>query len=571
MSSVAPQAPAPRSALVTFEEAVDAAFAAWPLPHPNGYVARWFLLTVAEDSQRLLMVLPEKRLDEALVEHNLDRFKFSLRSCLARTRSECQDWTAMPMPQRAASTQYVRAQKLLFAGIDYSVASQICASAHEGSCIVVKTDSGFRIDVDEDRLDKRYGSLEAMRQSAGEHLVPHSTLFWFWMTEEAHRPAILWSIMNSTALKRRRIVYSYNHEQAYELAQSMPQSPFLIPDEWTFSWGTRYETTLLLNSLSVRVLYHLIAVQLGAQKFGLRGGAEHDLCLVQSREKWVTDIEAFSQIELHKIQAFVDTLTYGSNTKSPDQALQPLVPMGSNLLGLGPLGWLSSNAERNLLSLQARLDSKAMDRQSHLFELRMTVTLLEVFVRKWRYSAANLKLTLQGVREEIDILVCEPDSKTVAVLELRWMLPPADPREVQSRKTVCWQKVEQAKRKTSAVASSLSAAMLSAFGLNINDENWTVQGVVVVEGFGGAKSLDDAIPVVPEWVLRAGVDATPSLRRLVGWAQSLDWLPVEGREFQVLESEPRLQGVSYRYPSISPQRSGRDYLADATSMLTRDA
>lgn len=566
-STVAP----PNEALANFEAAVDAAFAKWPIPHPNGYVARWFLLTVAEDSQRLLMVLPDKRLDEALVEHLLDRYKFSLRSCLSRVRQECQDWTPMSLPQHAASAQYQKAQQFLFAGIDYSVASQICASAHEGSCSVAEADGEFTVAIAEDRLDKRYGSLEAMRQSAGEHLVPHSALFWFWVTEEQHRPAVLWQIMTSTALKRRRIVYEYDHELAYELAQVMRQASFLIPEEWTFSWGTSHETMLLLNSLSVRVLYHLIAVQFGAQKYQLKGGAEHDLCLVQSKDKWIEDIEVFSQIDVQKIEKFVHALTYGVGSKSPDQALQPLVPLGATLLGLGPLGWLSSNVDRNLLSLQARLDSKALDRQSYLFERRMTAQLVDVFQQRWPHSVANLTLTLGAAKEELDLLVCEPNTKTVSVMELRWMLPPADPREVQARKTVCWEKVEQIKRKTLAVESSLKAAIHTAFGLDIDAEGWTVQGMVVIEGYGGAKSLDERIPVVPEWVLKAGAAASQSLSQLVRWARSLEWLPVEGREFDVSVSKPRLQGVAYSYPSISQLRTGRDFLEDATELLKRDA
>lgn len=475
----------------------------------------------------------------------------------------------MPLSRQVLSTQYLKTQKLLYAAIDYSIAAQICASGHEQSCQIKESDGEFSIEIAEDRLDKRYGSLEAMRQSAGEYVIAHSSLFWFWMTEVEHRPAVLMDIMNSTALKHRRIHYEYNPYYAYELAQHMPQAPFLIPEEWVFSWGTKYQTTLLINSLSLRVLYHLIAIQLGAQKYRLKGGAEYDLCLVQPKEKWIGDLEEFSQISIPSIEGFLDSLTYGNGTKSPDQALQPFVPLGSNLLGVGPLGWLSSNTERNLLSLQARLDSRAMDGQSHLFERRMTSQLLEVLKNKWSNSAANLTLTLDGRREEIDLLVCDVETKTILVGELRWMLPPADPREVQARKNVCWQKVVQVKRKSLAVASNLESAVLSAFGLNIQHDGWTVQGIVVIEGYGGAKSLDKSIPVVPEWVLMAGVEAATSLRRLCSWAMSLDWLPMEGREFDVLESTPHLEDLVYRYPSLSPLRAGREYLLDATEALRR--
>lgn len=558
------------SALDRFEAASDAAFLAFTLPHPNIYVAAWYLLTVSEDSQRLLLCMPGESVDETKVEHYQDRFKFSLRSCLSRVWREAKDWTPMPLPQHASARLYVRARELLLAGIDYSVAAQICSSAHNESARVLEAADHFRIEVVEDLLDKRYGALEAMRQSAGEVLIPFSALFWFWIREEAHRPAAVWQVMESTRLHGRRIRYEYDPELAYQLSQVMPQPQFLIPDDWVFTWGGRQETTLLLNALSLRVLYHLVAVHFGAQKFRLKGGAEHDLCLVLAREDWVRDLDLMSQLPQGSIEQFVGALTYGNGTQSPDQALQPLVPLGGSRLGLAPLGWLSSNVERNLLSLQARLEPRDFNRQSHLFEKRMTATLHDVIRTKWPLVVANRTFSLPGAREEFDLLICEPVTRTVAVMELRWMLSPADPREVQQRKSACWEKVEQVQRKAQAAAKNLHLVLQSAFGLSIDaQDEWTVRAVVVIEGFGGAKSLSDAVPVVPEWVLEAGARVAPSLRRLVEWAQQLEWLPVEGRDFKVIDSESHLDNVKVRYPGLVPLRTGRDLLPDATLGLSQ--
>jgi hypothetical protein len=132
------------AALKRFETEVDKAFAALPLPHPNGFVSRWYLLTVAEDSQRNLMVLPDKPVSSSLLEHYLDRYKYSLRSCLSRVRDECRDWTAMSLPESAAMNLYLKAQQMLIAGIDYSVASQICASAHAESASIEVVDGTYK-------------------------------------------------------------------------------------------------------------------------------------------------------------------------------------------------------------------------------------------------------------------------------------------------------------------------------------------------------------------------------------------------------------------------------------------
>ncbi|MFL9951927.1 hypothetical protein PQR65_00785 [Paraburkholderia nemoris] len=556
--------------LKQFESVVDAAFQAHLLPHPNGYFANWYLMTVAEDSQRVMMVLPETATPQWQVEYALDRFKFSLRSCLARVRQETRDWTATALPVKALVPLYVRAQTLLFAGIDYSLASQICSSAHNGSVRVIEKDGRYQVDIVEDFLDKRYGMLEVLRQSSKEPIVSFAVLFWLWSREEQARPDVVRRIAESTSLRGRRITYKYDPILAYELASVMPQQPLLIPTEWKFPWGGRQETTLLLNALSVRLLYHLIAVHFGAGKHGLKGGAEHDLCLVLNREGWIADLEEMSSLEPGKIGMFVNQLTFGNQSQSPDQALQPFVPMGVQRLAVGPLGWLSSNLERNLLSLQARVATKEFNRQSSLFEKQMTDSLVATFRGRWRHCVANRTFTMPGGKEEIDVLICEPETRTVAVLELRWMLPPADPREVQQKKDACGQKVEQARRKATAVAGSLQAVLRSAFGIDdVVQDDWTVGALAVIEGFGGARSTNPSIPVVPEWVLEAGVRAAPTLSRLLEWAVELEWLPVEGREFQVIDGEPHLETVIFNYPGLVPLRNGLAYLEDAVGELRR--
>lgn len=560
------------TSLERFEYAVDQAFASRPLPHPNGYVSAWYLLTVCEDSQRILLCMPGERLPEWRVDFYNDRFKFSLRSCLGRLYKESSDWSLLPLPQNVVPALYYRAQTLLFSGIDYSIASQICSSAHNNSIRILEDGENFQVELDDSLHDHSYAALEIMRQSSGEVVIPFSSLFWFWICEESRRPTVLWQISESTSLKNRHIRYHYHLDWAVELAQSMPQAPFLVPDEWVFPWGGRSETTLLLNAVSVRSLYHLVAIQFGAEKFKLKGGAEYDLCLVQTLYEWIADIELMSSLDPKKIEIFINYLTYGYKTRFPDQALQPFVPLGSKQLGLGPLSWLSSNVERNLLSLQTRIASNDFNDQSSLFERRMTDYLLEVIRAKWPLVVTNRTFALPDAKEEFDILICDPVTKTVVDLELRWMLPPADPREVQQKSTACWEKVDQAKRKANAARNGLSILLKAAFGLtDIIESDWSVYAMAVIEGYGGVKSQQSAIPVIPEWVFEAGVIAASNLRSLSEWAVSLAWLPVEGRDFEIeSDATPHFDNVKLKYTGLIPLRTGRAYCEDATIDLNGD-
>lgn len=553
-----------KSALERFEAVVDAAFDSQQLPHPNGHVAAWYLLTVSEDAQRILFVDPSKEVDNWRVEYFLDRYKFSLRQCLAAVRRKARDTTAMPLPANVVPALYERAHHFLAAGIDYSVAAQICSSAHADRARVVDEGEGFAVDLNEHLLDKRYGALELMRQSAGELVVPFSALMWFWIRHSERAPIAVYKIAESTRLSKRRIQYVFEPELSYQLAQNLHQPPFVIPDGWRFPWGGRHETTLLLNALCLRLAYHLSAVHFGAGRVGLRGGAESDICLCITEEQLVCDIALNSSLDPTQIRSFVDYLTYARGVDSPDQALQPLVPLGARRLGVAGIGLLSSNVERNLLTLQARLEPRLFDSQSSLFEVEMTHQLQSVLGQKWTRVAANRSFQLGDTTEELDLLVCEPETRTVLVLELRWMLSPADPREVQTRSRTCYQKVDQAERKVVAATLNLVRLLRVAFDITLEpSKEWHIYGAVVLQGYGGALSQRSLIPVVPDWVLEAGVRRTPSLRHLAEWLQSLDWLPVEGRDFEVQENS-ELLAIKVRHPGLVPMRSGRDYLEDAT-------
>ncbi|MCA8452159.1 hypothetical protein, partial [Burkholderia vietnamiensis] len=94
------------------------------------------------------------------------------------------------------------------------------------------------------------------------------------------------------------------------------------------------------------------------------------------------------------------------------------------------------------------------------------------------------------------------------------------------------------------------------------DENYSLRWV--------SSAWTSTIPVMPEWLLEAGVRVTPTLRRLLEWAAGLEWLPMEERDFQVIEGEPHLE-PSFSYPGLIPLRNGLSYLEDAVGGLRESA
>jgi hypothetical protein len=555
-------------ALTQFENKADQQFAALSLPHPNLHLSTWYLLTATEDAQRIWFTGTGNP-DDAVVEYLIDKLKFSLRSCLALIARKASDRSSIALPNKLNGDLYSRARDMVFAGVDYAVVMQICGSVHARAAQLELAGDVYDVTVDERLIDARYSAFELMRQTASrEPDIPISALLWLWMRSRERRPDVIHAVAATVRLKSRHVVYEMTPDLALWLAQSVPQRPLIIPQGWSFPWGGLEDTRLLLNAFGLRVLYHICAVHFGAVDRGLRGGAEGDLVLCQSEDDWVLDIRKNSSLDPGQIRTFVRYLTYGVRVTSPDQALQPFVPLGRNLLGVPGLAVMSSNLDRNLLTLQARVDPPSFNNQSGLFEKRMTSYLETAFRAKWSHVVPNRTLSLDSGSEEVDLLVCEPETRTVLVLELRWILPPADPREVQSKKVACHAKVPQARRKRDAVRRGLAQVLESAFGISTQrPESWRVEGAVVIEGFGGAPSPDPAVPIIPEWVLEAGVRRARNLRALADWMLSRAWLPVDGRDYQFIHEPRSLLGLQVRYAAISPIRSGPQFLEDATSAL----
>jgi hypothetical protein len=571
MPSVGTDAAQAHAALREFESALDAAFARPPLPHPNLHLSNWYLLTVAEDWQRVLFASTEKELLDSRVEYYVDRMKYSLRHSLMRTKAECKDTTPAAIPVRVVPAIYVRARQLLLAGMDYSIGAQICSTVHSGAAQIFKEANGiFQVKIDERLLDKRYGALELMRQTGGEPTVSFSGLVWAWMRVAELVPPPVYVIAESVRLRGRLLRYEFDPDLAFQLVTYVPQPPHLIPEDWEFPWGGRAETTLLINALSLRCMYHVLAVHFGAARLKLRGGGESNLCFCLSRNELLEDMAVISSLNSSHIEAFISFLTYGQRTSAPDSALQPIVCLTQGIVAVTAIGFLASNQERNLLTLQARLDPPTFNRLSGSFEVQMTERLDARLRERWRFVVPNRTFQLGSNREELDLLIAEPETSTMVILELRWMLPPGDPREVQTKKQACHQKVEQLERKTAAARGHVGAVMERAFSLNVTDAaSWRVFGIVVVAGFGGARSLNDGIAVMPDYVLEGVIGDAPSLRHLAEWSISLAWLPVEGREFEVEEeSKFHLDDVRVRYPGLVPRSSGMEYLDSIRKSLS---
>lgn len=514
------------------------------IAHPNKAITTWYLLTALEDTLRGLLTRTADA-DSSIVGLHLDRQKYSARFALARIREECTDTSNVALPTRVVPKLYLKTVDLLLAGFDYMAASQLCSAAHVGTLKFVESDETIDIVVNKAKHDKRYAALELLGYFP-PGLVDHTTNLYAWARWQERRPPVVDAIAQSVRVKGETIVYEYDPSLAFALAQKMMQTPQMIPEGWSFRWGGRAETQLLINALCIRCMYHWVAVEFGARLHGLRGGGEASLLYVTTKAELILDLREMCSLSESSIRSFVQYLTYGFSMNTPDPALQPIIPLRDGVVGIPCLLFLSSNYDRNLLSLQARIDSSRFDGMSKLFEDCMVRELLEVVLPRWPLTKDNITIRAGKEHEEIDLLIADPESQTLLVCELRWMLQPGDPREVNNRKKVCWEKVDQLARKVSWLRLRKGAA-LSSFDFDIVDvEKWQVEGVVVIKTFGGALSKKPEFPIMTARGFAQGIEHCRSLRHFAVWSQSLNWLPKEDTHFRMVHQEMHLSVLSKR-------------------------
>src|SRR5262249_26046927 len=153
---------------------------------------------------------------------------------------------------------------------------------------------------------------------------------------------------------------------------------------------------------------------------------------------------------------------------------------------------LSSNQERNLLSLMARTQSETFDAQSHLFERDMVAELLSATAPQGTLVRTNIRLTIEGKEEELDVVLVDVSARRLLIGELRWMLGPGDPREILNRQKESLKKVEQIRRKVEWAAHRTPDVVAAALGRPSADigNGWCTSGVVLLTGYGGTRSPD---------------------------------------------------------------------------------
>jgi len=299
----------------------------------------------------------------------------------------------------------------------------------------------------------------------------------------------------------------------------------------------------------------------------LLGVGVDQICLRAEKRKLIDDIVRIGDLSPKVVANFIDALVFGTGTTSPDPALQPFIPVASDDYAIPCTLILSSNWQRNLLSLLARISSRTFDAASSVFEKQMITKLIDQLPMSI-YARANVMLSDETQTEEIDLVLVDLASRSILVCELRWMIQPGDAREVLNRMTACYEKVKQAERKLVFAKSHISL-LTSLLDLDPT-QTWKLSAAVVNGGFGGIPfPCPNEIPIMPAEVFVRILRLIPDLDKAHAFACSTLWLPRLGLDFERPVEETDLWGVKFAIGRLT--HGHRSYLQESLPQYAREA
>ena len=386
----------------------------------------------------------------------------------------CLQWRSVP-------SAYQRAANLLERGDDYLLASRAFGSYHAGNATAYQNFRGNLLVLKPDERSNAFSALDQLVGGTPDEEIPILSLFKAFLGPETEGPLVT-SIGQTARLQGQKVTYHFNPYLCNQLLASIPKPSSIVPTSWVFPWGTSSDAHRLFEGLLARCLYHFFAIHFGATRLHVRGGGVSELCPLFTTEQLVSDLGEITGLAAPAVSAILEALLYGNATDTPDPALQPLIRLSPQHLLAPSLLVVSSHYPRNLLSLHARVGAESFNRQSRLFENGMSEHVERALKQRFEQLRMHKNLPNRKAVGEVDVIVVDEASRTLLLGEMRWRLPPGDPREVNNRRKVCTEKVSQLAEKVSA-AREVIAELLKSFDLETDPASWTVLGAVILQGY----------------------------------------------------------------------------------------
>jgi hypothetical protein len=432
------------------------------------------------------------------------------------------------IPQELDDDGYVEANELSDLGQDYSHFEAAFTYASLGVLSLALEDRSIRA-TDEFRCGTQYDAYDRLRQPR----MPDTPLDNIDKVINALRPTV--------RFKNQWFFYDTGPRltaMALEALSPLIDSRFGLPDDWVFGRFSLSDFRAVARVLWTLSYLHFNARIIAARQ-GCVGLGYSRALYVTTRRELVGTVREQTGLSRDAVENIVDTLTLGRHDqRSPDPALQPLIPLTFRHLAIAPNLVLNSALERNLAVLLNRLpEEKALyatlskDREA-LSRQRFTRVLDDLGYRYWFGE-----LSEWGTAAEIDLAIVSDAERRCLALEMKAFIGPADPREVHERSIEIKRGIEQAALRR-ARARELPGPLQRVLGI---DDTYDVTWAVASETSIGAPYVQSVdMPVVQMRHILDKLSVEGQLAEVCDWLKRSGHLPIEGKHYETVDIVARV-------------------------------
>lgn len=277
--------------------------------------------------------------------------------------------------------------------------------------------------------------------------------------------------------------------------------------------------------------------------------------MVKARSEWVHLLSVLSGLESAMTDDIVSDLTFYSK-RLPDLHLFPFVPLdhSHSTLAVAPHFVLNSNLEENILRVCSYLRPQAYNLLSNDKER----TMREELIGKLARFNVHHSIDLPDGSTEIDLVVEDDASSAVMIAELKWYRKPVTYRERLKAHEQFLDGVNRQLRTVKRFCTEnpqfLEQRRLVKRNLADYDH---VYYMLIARDYWAWVEPADSTSVVDANQLLDFLSRNVSLHSALSALLLYEWLPMEGRDFDVRFNRAQVEGVTIEtevfYGAPSPQ------------------
>jgi hypothetical protein len=309
------------------------------------------------------------------------------------------------------------------------------------------------------------------------------------------------------------------------LATIYPSS-ILLPSDWCFPRYSIAEVDRVATALRTLALIHSRA-RIRAAELGCIGCGYSNAILVMGNEELERRIVRYTGVRDTRVADILTDLTFGARgQENADPALQPLISLTATRTAIPPILALGSDFRRNFAVLLNRMPSeKAVysrlnEQREGLCRDNAQTVFANAGFRTW-----NGPWPGRSDLPDIDLVVICDREKQCLFLELKAFIEPAEAREIIQRDEEVAKGIRQVNRLRTAYRDDSKTIR----GILRIDDQYAATFVVASEsGIGSCVIQDTSIPVIRVAHLLSAMQAKGSLKKLCGWLDRREFLPMKG-------------------------------------------